>query len=142
MSEMEIQTKKKWLYRYRDNKLKIKRLENKLKEIDSRMKSPRSVTFSNMPKGERITVEDFISEKEDLEKRIVLQKKKGLVYRQEIVAVIDEMENSKYAEVLELWFIDGYNADEIAEAMGYSTRYIFSLYSKALDQIDISRCVE
>ena len=142
MSEIEIETKKKWLYRYRANKFKVKRLENKLKEIDSRMKSPRSVSFSNMPKGARVTVEDFISEKEDLEKRIVSQKKKGLIYRQEIISAIDEMENGKYAEVLELWFIDGYNADEIAEAMGYSTRYVFSLYSKALEQIDIFNSVE
>lgn len=130
--------KKQWLYRYKNNRDKISRLQDKLITLDNRITSMRSPNYSSMPRGGTpVTIEELLSDKADLEKRIERLKDKGNKYRREIQEAIDNIDSEKYAEVLESWFIGNMSADDIGELMGYSSRYIFMLYSKALKEIKI-----
>ena len=98
----------------------------------------RSPNYSGIPRGGTpVTIEELLSDKADLEKRIERLKDKGNEYRREIQEAIDNINSDKHAEVLESWFIGNMSADDIGESMGYSSRYIFMLYSKALKEIKI-----
>lgn len=133
-----IEHKKRWLYRYKNNALKISRLSEKLLTLENRILSMKSPNYSGMPRGgTSVTIEELLSDKADLKKRIDRLTLKGIGIKQEILETIDSLEYPKQAEVLEYWFIQGYSVEQINEILCYSTTYIYRLYSRALKNIEI-----
>lgn len=139
MTELEIQdkeTKKRYLKRYRKNKALILRLKNKIKNLDERITGLRSPSFSDMPRGGTpITKEDMIAEKDEIERRIKRLEDKGKIIKAEITEKIDELDEVKYAEVLEAFCIECLDFGDIGENMGYSTRHIERLYKEAINEV-------
>ena len=139
MTDLEIQdteSKKRYLKRYRKNRALINRLKLKIDNLDDRIKSIRSPGFSDMPRGGTpITKEDLTAEKVDLESRIKRLEAKGENIKNEILDIIDEIEDPRYAEVLESFLIDCKDFGDIAEDNGYSVRHIERLYGEAIKAI-------
>lgn len=132
----EIKMKKRSLKRYRNNLACIGRLEEKLTLLDDRIKSVKSPNYSGMPRGGTpITIEDLISDKMDLEKRIKRLKDKSTILKDQILEEIDSLEDYRYCEVLEAYFIDCKAMIDIAEEMGYTDRYIYDLYKAAIEAL-------
>ena len=125
--------KKKSLRRYLNVKSCIARLEIKRDDLELRLSSPRSPNLSGMPRGGTpVTTLDLIADKSELEERISRLKEKSKILKRDILAEIDTLEDSRYCEILEAYFIDGYTLSEIAEENGYTDRHIFRLYSEAI----------
>lgn len=134
-----IEVKKRSLKRYKRNLLCIGRLEEKLESLDEKIKSIRSPNYSGMPRGGTpVTIEELLSNKVDLEKRIKRLKVKGRRLKNEILDEIDTLEDPRYCEVLEAYFIDCKNIGEIADEMGYTDRYIYDLYKDAIKELVFS----
>lgn len=132
----EIKRKKRSLKRYRNNLACIGRLEEKLTLLDERIKSVRSPNYSGMPRGGTpVTIEELLSDKVDLEKRIDKLKVKTKKVKDQILEEIDSLEDPRYCEILEAYFIDCLSMEEIAEEMGYSTRWAYDLYSEAVEEL-------
>ena len=142
MEDQEIQdikNKKRSLKRYRNNLACIGRLEAKLLLLDERIKSLRSPSYSDMPRGGTpITNEELISDKIDLENRIKRLKNKNIKIKNRILEEIDSLEDYRYCEVLEAYFIDCKSIADIAEEMGYTDRYIYDLYKEAIRELTFS----
>lgn len=135
-SFQEITNKKRFLKRYRKNQECILRLEAKVTFLDEKIKSVKSPNYSGMPRGGTpVTTAELLSDKMELEERISRLKSKGKKIKKEILEEIDSLEESRYCEVLEAFCIDCKSMDEIAEDMGYSTRWIYDLYSEAVDKL-------
>lgn len=129
----EIESKKRYLKRYRKNRALISRLKLKIKNLDDRIRGIRSPGFSDMPRGGTpITKEDLTAEKVDIERRIQRLEAKGKIIKEEIVDIIDELEDPRYAEILESFLVDCKDFGDIAEDNGYSTRHIERLYGEAI----------
>ena len=129
----EIENKKSSFRRYRKNLACIERLEEKLILLTERINSVRSPNLSGMPRGSTpITVEDLIGDKEELEQRLNRLRTKTRQLKQEILSEIDTLEDERYCEILEAHFIEGLTLERIADRMGYTERYIYQLYKKAL----------
>lgn len=125
-----IEREKKFLKRYKRNKAMIDRLKGKLSALESRIYTVRSPNLSGMPRGgDPVTAADLLSDKQELEDRIKRLTDKGHVYRSEILARIDELDDPRYADVLEAFFIDCKNFDEIADEIGFTERHVIRLYS-------------
>lgn len=136
MSDLEIDQKKRYLKRYKKNKALIDRLEMKLADLDERICKIKTPKYSDMPKGGNpVDLADLINDKIDLEQRINRLVQKGKSIKSEILDIIDELEDPRYAEILEAFFIDCKNFDEIAEDNGYTTRHVIRLYSEAIEKI-------
>lgn len=132
----EIESKKRYLKRYRKNRALINRLKLKIKNLDDRIRGIRSPGFSDMPRGGTpITKEDLTAEKVDIERRIQRLEAKGKDIKKEIVDIIDELEDPRYAEILESFLVDCKDFGDIAEDNGYSTRHIERLYGEAIKAI-------
>lgn len=135
-----VEKKKRSLKRYKKNLSCIERLEAKLETLDTRMTSVRSPKLSDMPRGgQPVTTEDMILEKIELEERIKRLKAKSKKLRSETLEEIDRVEDPRYSEILEGFFIDCKSLEEIAENTGYTIRHVYRLYSEgvtflALDQ--------
>lgn len=129
----EIERKKRSLKRYKKNLACIGRLEEKLRLLDERIKSAKSPNYSGMPRGGTpVTIAELISDKIELEERIKRLKTKKKKVKDEIVEEIDTLEDHRYCEVLEAFFIDGLSLEQIADNEGYTIRHIYRLYSEAV----------
>ena len=139
MTDIEIQDtelKKRYLKRYRKNRALINRLKLKIANLDDRAKSIRSPGFSDMPRGGTpITKEDITAEKVDIERRIQRLEAKGKIIKTEIIDIIDEVEDTRYAEILESFLIDCKDFGDIADEQGYSVRHIERLYRDSIRAI-------
>ena len=136
---LEHEAKKRYLKRYKRNGILIDRLENKLRALEARIQGVRSPSLSGMPRGgEPVTREDLIADKVDLERRIKRLKSKGEDMRRETLDLIDELEDPRYAEVLESFLIDDMTFSEIAQDMDYTERHVIRLYSEAIDAITLN----
>lgn len=130
----EIEKKKRSLKRYRKNNACVNRLEVKLHLLDERIKSVRSPNYSSMPRGGTpVTIEELISDKVELEERIERLKSKGKKLKREILAEIDTLEDPRYCEILESFFIECKSLEMIAEDENYSVRHVYRLYSEAIE---------
>lgn len=132
----EIERKKRSLKRYKKNLACIDRLEEKLMLLDERIKSVRSPNYSGMPRGGTpVTIADLLSDKTDLEARIERLKKKSKRLKTEILEEIDSLDDLRYVEVLEAFFIDCMSMEDIAEEFGYTVRHTYRLYSEAVSEL-------
>lgn len=138
MNDEITERKKEWLRRYIRNCEKVNKLKEKLAILEERATSPKSPNYSGMPRGSSsITPEDIIYDKIELETRIERLENRGKEYRKEILNAIDTLDDIKYSEILEEWFIYGGTLDDIAERVGYSSRHAIRIYARAIDTIVI-----
>lgn len=134
----ELEKRKKFLKRYRKNREMVRWLEEKVETLNLRITSLSSPKYSGMPKGEPITTEDLIAEKIEIEERLKETKAKGKKIRREITSLIDNLEDKKHAEVLELFFVEGKEFEEISLIIGYTKRHTIRLYSEGVLMLDIN----
>ncbi len=140
-SEEIKRRKKRYLKRYRKNQACISRLENKLVKINERLYSVKTSNLSGMPRGSvPVTTDDLIADKEDLEERIKRLKAKSRGLKKSVYEEIDNLEDPRFCEVLEAYFIDGLSIEKIAEKIGYTERHVYTLYSEAITYLsELSR---
>lgn len=133
MTNDVIALKKRALKRYRKNRECVERLKDKLSTLTQKIESVRIPTLSGMPRGgSPITVDDLIADKIQLEDRIARLEDKGRTLKAEILEEIDALEDVRFCEVLELYFIDCKSMEDIAEISGYNPRYVYDLYSRGV----------
>lgn len=132
----KLEMKKDYLRRYRVNVLLVRRLENKHRNIDEKLYKVKSPNYSGMPRGGvPFSIEDLISKKLEIEKRIARLKAKGEKIREEILEKIDELEDTRHVEIMELYFIECKDFRTMASETGYTERHIFRLYSEAINRM-------
>ena len=137
MEDSDLIRKKRYMKRYKKNNTLINRLENKLADLDARMYKIKSPNYSDMPRGGTpVTMEDLMSEKLETEERSNRLCVKGKKLRSETLEKIDTLEDSRYAEILELFFINSMGFDAIAEKTGYTVRHVIRLYTEGIEQLD------
>ena len=135
---MSVEKKRSWFRRYTKQINIIKRLENRRETLEERITSIRSPSYTGLPRGgTRITIEDLITDKAEIEERIRRAKDRALSIRREILEVIDSIGDVNLCEVLEYRYIDGLDPEEISEVMGYGARHIQRLLSQAVEEIEI-----
>ena len=135
-----IANTKTFLKRYRKNINCINRLEKKLDLLNIKLTSARTSNLSGMPRGEvPVTMEDLIADKDDLEKRIKALKDKGKRFKREILEVIDSVDDPRYCEILEGFFIECLSLEDIAENENYTVRHVYRLYHNAIETIALKR---
>lgn len=135
MSDIQTETKT-YLRRYKQNRENVQRLHERLMLIEDKMKGVRSPRITGMPRGGTpLSMEDLIVRKSELEFRINALQERGTEIRREIQRAIDGMNNRRYAEVLESYFIDCLPFEDIAENTGYNIRHVLRLYSEGIDCI-------
>lgn len=141
-SSQEIETlkakEKRFLRRYQKNLACIERLERKLALLNERITSIKSPNFSGMPRGGvPVTIDDLMSDKLDLEDRIERLKAKSRDLKRAVCDEIDTLEDPRYCEILEAYFIDGLSFGDIAEELGYTERRVIALYSEAIKILSV-----
>lgn len=137
---MKEETKKKkyFLKRYRNYLVRINRLEEKLFQIDNQLIGLKSRQITDMPRGGTpLTKDDLLIKKEETEHRIQNLVDISRVVRMEIIDSLDTIDDYRFSEVLESYFIEGQTLEAIAENKNYSIQHVGYLYGKGLDLVQI-----
>lgn len=139
MNQDNFKKNKSFLIRYRYSKKKLKRLEEKLIDLNERLISLQSPVISDMPRGHTpgLTLDDLLVRKEELEERIKHERDKGIQLRKEVDYAIDQLDDTKLCDILEEFFINDLTLEEIGEKYCYSVRHTIRLYSEAIRQLKI-----
>jgi len=133
----KINSKKNFLRRYRNNKNCIHRLNLKVNDIDSKMTNISAKRITDMPRGGiPITTDDMLSDKLELENRIDKLEEKGRKIKREILDVIDTLDDTRYIDILESYFIDCCSWEQIADFTGYEERHVRRLYYEAIEKLE------
>lgn len=133
-----FQNKKAYLMKYSLLAKKAERTAKKLDRAELELITMKSPSFNGLPKTTaRITLDDKIARKEQLENRFKREIKQASKKRSEIYELIDGLDNPKQAEVLDQYFIQQKTLEAIAEDMHYSISYIIKLYKQGVETITI-----
>lgn len=127
---------KAFLIRYRILTEKIRRLEDKLAQIDEDMAALKSPKLTSEPKASvRITLDDKLIQHDELEEKINTLLKHMRRIRCEITQCIDALDNQKQALVLDRYFISAQSLESIADDIGYSRSYVTKLYVQGVQSV-------
>lgn len=127
---------KAFLIRYRILTEKIRRLEDKLAQIDEGMAALKSPKLTSEPKASvRITLDDKLIQHDELEEKINTLLKHMRRIRCEITQCIDALDNQKQALVLDRYFISAQSLESIADDIGYSRSYVTKLYVQGVQSV-------
>ena len=128
MEQKQIERKKKWLKRYRKNVACLERLKMKLSELDERLYNAKTPNYSGMPRGgQPIGIEELLHDKEKLQNRINNISRKCRQCKDEILDEIDRLDDFRYIDILEQYYIDCKCLREIADSTGYHIRHVARL---------------
>ena len=127
---------KAFLIRYRILTEKIRRLEDKLAQIDEDMAALKSPKLTSEPKASvRITLDDKLIQRDELEGKINTLLTHARKNRSDISRCIDALDNQKQALVLDRYFINAQSLESIADDIGYSRSYVTKLYVQGVQSV-------
>lgn len=130
--------KKKLLKKYKKNRACVLRLKDKLESIESRLESIKTTNYSDMPKGGVAkTIDDLVSEKMYLEKRIAKLEQKGEELKELTYDIIDTINDPHLVELMELKFIKCLEDYDIEDILNISNRQLIRRYKKALNLVSL-----
>ncbi|MFT9269689.1 ECF-type sigma factor [Liquorilactobacillus nagelii] len=130
---------KGYLIKYRIIMNKVDRWEEKLYRLDSRINSIQSPALKAEPGSSiKITLDDLLIQKKEIEERINNFLKDARKLRTEIENALDKLENNNEARVLDLYFLEGITLHDISKLMTFSERHIIRLYVSGVRKTKLS----
>lgn len=134
---------KQWLWRYREAKKDIRRLEEELRELMESQESASAIGYSDMPKGslDQSDLSDYLVEREKVWRKIHKARYKRIMVFQEIKGAIDRLPSADERMVMSCRYLElnGYKEkswEEICVITGHEWRQTHYIHSKALNNIE------
>ena len=133
---MTIVEKQAWLWRYRKARPRMDQLEGKLKRMAGMIRELEAMECQPCHPDQRRRLE---AEKKKSRQELESWKKaleELELDRQEIAAAIEKLEDSRYRQLMEYHYLEGWPWAQVACRMEYSPRYIYKLHKQALESIE------
>ena len=134
---------KQWLWRYRETKKDIRRLEEELRELMESQESASAIGYSDMPKGslDQSDLSDYLVEREKVWRKIQKARYKRIMVFQEIKGAIDRLPSADERMVMSCRYLElnGYKEkswEEICVITGHEWRQTHYIHSRALKNIE------
>lgn len=128
---------KEWLWRYREAKKDVRRLEAELEELCELQKSIRAIQYSDMPKGShnQSDLSDYMVKQEKLWRKIHKARYRRIMVFQETKNVIDRLPTADEREVMSLRYLKSMNWEEVYVKIGYGRAQTHRYHARALQHI-------
>lgn len=140
----EKDPKQVYLERYLKICREIKTLEDDIEQIEAEATSMNAFASAATSSGMRASdkVGNAVVKLLDLRDRLAAEKEKEAEAKVQIRLAIYSLENVTLRIILRKKYINGLSVWQIAEEMHYSTRHVWRLHNKALDEIKIKDVIE
>lgn len=132
------QLNKNYLWKYRELCQKIKHLEERIEDKERELMKIKGSNLSSVPKGSNLNcnrLDDLISEKLGLEQRLRQQLEQSWHMRDNISKSIDTIEKAISCKIVEMYYIDLKQLDDIADRLHISIRTAQRYYNQGLRQM-------
>lgn len=136
---------KQWLWRYREAKKEVHRLDEELKELMESQESVSAVGYTDIPKGsmDKCDLSDYMVEREKIWRKIQKARYKRIMVFQEIKNAIERLPNEDERMVMSCRYLqlNGYKEkrwEEICLIVGNEWAKVHRIHAKALRNIKIT----
>ena len=125
-------TAKEFLRRARTVDRRVDEATERVERIRARLEAGRMSSVTGMPRG---GVQDWTATADrliELEKDVSARIREMCKLKRLAQEAIDRVEEARLKEVLELYYIDGYSWEQVAQRMELDKRWVFRLHGRAL----------
>ena len=135
-------TAKEFLRRARNVDRRVDEATERVDRLRAKLEAGRMSKITGMPRGGS---EDWTATADkliELEKRVNARIRDLCALKHAAMDAIDRVDEARLREVLELYYIDGFNWEQVAERMELDVRQVFRLHGRGLQRIVVPREVE
>lgn len=134
-----MMTAKEFLRRARGADRRIDEATERMERLRARLETGRMAQISDMPRGGSSDWTDTANALMDLERNVNARIREMCREKRLAMEAIAAVEEARYREVLELYYLDGYTWEKVAEVMGYDLRWVYRLHGHALKKITVPK---
>lgn len=135
-------TAKEFLRQARDADRRIDEAMERLERMRAKLEAGRMSNLTGMPRGGAVDWTETADRVIELEKRVNSRIREMVRQKQAAMDAIDRVEEARLREVLELYYLDGYTWEQVAETMQLDQRWVYRLHGKALQKVRVTEGVE
>lgn len=128
---------KQWLWRYREAKKDVRRLEEELEELTESQESTGAIKYSDMPKGSgsQADLSDYMVEREKLWRKIHKARYKKLQVFAEVKSVIDRLPSADEREIISYRYLRMMDWGLVSVKSKIELRQTYRIHGRALANI-------
>lgn len=130
-------TAKEFLRRARSVDRRVDETEERIERLRARLEAGRMSSVTGMPRGGSSDWTETADRLIELERRYNERVREMVRLKLAAQDAIDQVEDARMRELLELRYIDGMTWEAVAERMGYSTRQVTRLHGYALRMVRV-----
>ena len=130
-------TAKDFLRRARSVDRRVDEATERVDRLRAKLEAGRMSKITGMPRGGS---EDWTATADkliELERRVNARIRELVRVKHLAMDAIDRVDEARLREVLELYYIDGFSWDQVAERMELDKRWVFRLHGRALQRIRV-----
>lgn len=130
-------TAKEFLRRARSVDRRVDEAQERVERLRARLESGRMSSVTGMPRGGGSDWTETADRLIELE-QVVNQRTRELVrWKLAAIDAIRGVEESREAEVLELYYIDALTWEQVAQRMALDLRWVYRLHGRALTRVKV-----
>ena len=130
-------TAKEFLRQARNIDRRVDEAQERVERLRARLEAGRRSSLTGMPRGGQQDWTDTADRLIELERRVNARIRELVRWKLAAMDAIDLVEEANLREVLELYYIDGYNWEQVAQRMGVDLRWVYRLHGRALLKVNV-----
>ena len=130
-------TAKEFLRRAREVDRRVDEAQERVERIRAKLEAGRMNRLTGMPRGGSGDWTQTADRLIELEQRVNAQTRELVRWKLAAMDAIGLIDKAREREVLELYYIDGFTWEQVAERMDYDLRWVYRLHGKALQRVKV-----
>ena len=135
-------TAKEFLRRARTVDRRVDEAHERVERLRARLEAGRMSQITGLPRGGASDWTETADRLIELERRVNSRTRELVRWKLAAMDAIDMVEEANLREVLELYYIDGYTWEQVAQRMGVDLRWVYRLHGRALLRVKVPEGVE
>jgi DNA-directed RNA polymerase specialized sigma24 family protein len=130
-------TAKEFLRRARGVDRLVDEAQERVDRLQAKLEAGRMSQITGMPRGGGADWTQTADRLIELEQVVNGRIRELVRWKLAAIDAIDAVEEARLREVLELYYIDGFTWEQVAQRMGLDPRWVFRLHGKALLRVKV-----
>lgn len=130
-------TAKEFLRRARAVDRRVDEAQERVERLRARLEDGRMSAVTGMPRGGSSDWTQTADRLIELEQAVNERTRELVRWKLAAIDAIRAVEEPRLAEVLELYYIDGFTWEQVAQRMGLDLRWVYRLHGRALTMVRV-----
>lgn len=130
-------TAKEFLRRARSVDRRVDEAAERVERLRAKLEDGRMSSITGMPRGGSSDWTQTADRLIELEQAVNARTRELVRWKLAAIDAIRQVEEPRLAEVLELYYIDGFTWEQVAQRMGLDQRWVYRLHGKALLRVKV-----